>query len=563
VNSSSLSKWIPRLFWIVPLTFYFSTACRWPGWIDAPMIAGNTYRVVLGTWVNTHNLFNLLGHVWAFLIPIGEYHARLNFFCAFLGAVTVTLVFLAGLKITRNLLAASVGAIAVMLGHSLWWFSTMLKVYTLSMALMAGFLYLIVSYDEEGDNRRLYAAFFLFGMACSNHVMMGLFVFAFAALLIAAALRPDRGIGAKAFAWAGLAFILGFSLFEGIFLQEFVHRFSALPAHKLRSAWSLVRDMVDGATGGHFRRFMFPKFLSPEQKWHWRENYLFLLFMNYPSVAFAAGWVGLVAFARNQKYRLTFIFFAVGIVAQAIWSSNYMIWDMYGFGMPVWVLFGFAGVLGFDALFRSRAKVIALCLLPTLLVGPILYARIPVWAQTAGFWKEYFSFFDYVSNLWDPATYLANPNKRHYDDVARIADAVFTKVPTGAHVYDDDGKGDYPIHLYYQNVLNRRPDIHFHSIFGPTLDDRSAAATAQEMAANLDRGESVYISSPYWPERPVLDQLYALLAKEASPDARPGLPQRGDGLPVERLEQTFPKYEMRRIPLIEGKPFFIYQFVKR
>lgn len=559
----AISKWFVRLFWIVPLSFYFATACRWPGWIDAPMIAGNVYALKFDTWVNTHNLFHLLGRVWTLLFPWGELHARLNYFCAFLGAVTVYFLFLTGRKITKNDLAATAGAVAVMFGHSLWWHSTILEVYTLNTALLAVCLYLIASFEESGDLSKLYGAVFVFGLACSNHVLMGLFVFAFLVLPFVPSqgqkIRKPRVLFAIA-----AAFLMGFSLYLLLFFQEFNRRILVEGSSSWKGYAEVLRPMIDAATGGHFKNHMFPVYMSAKTKWNWRLNYVFLLFMNYPSVAFLAGWAGLVAFARRKAFRFTFVFFAVGLIAQVIWSSNYLIWDMYAFALPVWVLFGFAVILGFDVLLRSKkaVRVATLCLLPTLLVGPIVYARIPVWAQTNGFWKNYFSFFDYVSNLWDPSTYFANPNKRRYDDVERISRAVFEKLPQGAHLYDDDGKGFYPLALYYQAVLKERPDIRHHVIFGPELNNEVAARVAQEMADNLERGESVFVSSPYWPERPALNQLYMRLA---SPELAKWVHSMGgpDRLPVERFERTFPRYELKRIPLIDGKPFYIYQFVLR
>jgi len=74
----------------------------------------------------------------------------------------------------------------------------------------------------------------------------------------------------------------------------------------------------------------------------------------------------------------------------------------------------------------------------------------------------------------------------------------------------------------------------------------------------LEKGEAVFISSPYWPERPVLNELYALLAP----------PQRrsaawANGLDVRELERTFPVYALQRVPLIRGQPFYIYRLARR
>ena len=68
--------------------------------------------------------------------------------------------------------------------------------------------------------------------------------------------------------------------------------------------------------------------------------------------------------------------------------------------------------------------------------------------------------------------------------------------------------------------------------------------------------------SPYRPERPVPNQLYLKLV---SPDLLRWVQGMGgpDRLPVARFERTFPRYELKRISLIEGKPSYIHQFVPR
>lgn len=557
----NVRTWFVRLFWLVPVAFYGATVCRWPTWVDGPMIAGNVYALKLNVWVNTHNLFHLLGRLWTILFPFGDFHVRLNYLCAVLGAVTVTFIFLAGMTVTKNVVASAAGAIAVMFGHSLWWHSTVLEVYTLNTALLAIFLYLVASYEATGSKGRLYGAVFVWGLACSNHVLMGLFVFAFPAILLVSAERR-RLLDARTLAALAFFFLLGFSPYIVIFVREFVRR--APKVFSVKGYWNLFEAMVNDTTGAHFRRHMFPTFLSSAEKWRWRLNYLFLLLMNYPSVAFLGGWMGLVAFARNRAFRATFVFFLVGLAAQAVWSSNYMIWDMYAFGLPVWVLFGFAAISGFDYFWKSSrvTRAALLVLLPTLLAGPFLYAKIPSWAGGPGFWRKYFRHFEYVSNIWDPARYFADPNKSRYDDVERFARRIFEILPQGAVLYDDDGKGFYPLALYYRDVLKVRTDIRHRLIFGPAPDsDSIPRKAAQELLTDLDRGGDVYVSSPYWPERPMLDHLYSRLSGRGG--GKPVSPAWVARLTVAELERTFPVYELRRVPLFPDRPYFIYHLVLR
>ncbi|CAK0760626.1 membrane hypothetical protein [Gammaproteobacteria bacterium] len=551
--------WSSRLFWLIPLAFYWTTASRVPGWIDAPMIASNVHLLVTGTWVNIHNLFHILGRVWTLLIPWGDLHYRLNLLCGVFGAITVHFVFVNGLKMTRNPVAALLGAIAVMLGHSLWWHSTILEVYTLNTALLGILLYYILRYQESDQLIDLYKAVFVFGLGLFNHVLMGLFGFGFVIL----ALHPSQwrkifraGTLLRIFLFFGLAL----QIFLFIFLREFNDHLLKLGGQTFHDQWLILKDMLDGMTGGRFKDFMFPTYLTSEQKWHWHLNYLFLLLINYPSVAFLTGIVGFFLLMRRKDLRMFSGFFLTGFVIQAVWSSNYMIWDTYAFGLPVWIMFGSLTPLGF-AYFLNRGKQwrrATLILSCTLLIGPYVYSQVAKWDKENGFWREYFSFYDYVSNLWDASLYFGNPNKMNYTITKEIAETFFQKIPVGAHICDDDGKGQYPFSLYYQKVLKRRTDIHFHSLFGPELNTEVARRFATELFELLKQGEQVFISSPYWPERPVLNEMYA----------RFSLPQQVaveqvNDMSLEELERTFPKYALVRVPLSQDGRFYIYEFQRR
>jgi hypothetical protein len=240
---------------------------------------------------------------------------------------------------------------------------------------------------------------------------------------------------------------------------------------------------------------------------------------------------------------------------------------MYAFGLPVWVLFGLLVILGADQVWRigSSGRIALAGLTPTVLLTPLLYAAIAKWGyippeaydrERAGFWQRYFDLFDYVANVWEPARYFANPNKHGYDAADHAADRVFERLPPGAHLFDDDGKGYYPLGLYHQRVLNRRRDIVFHQIFGPFLSHAEIESHARDLRSLLARGQSVFISSPYWPERPVLNRLYEMFMAETGARGT----HVGSMTPKD-LEHAFPGYRLERVPISDREPLFIYEFV--
>lgn len=560
VDPRAAPAWMLVGFGLVPLAFYVATAAPGPGWIDAPLIAHYASKPVTGIWVNHHNLFNLLGHVWIGLWSWLDPHRALNLLCAVLGAATVHLCFLSVATITRRLGPAVFAGLALMVSHSLWWHSTMLEVYTLNTALMMGALWLVTRHVATGRTVPLFGAALCLGLGCANHVLMGLLLAGPLAMLAvgrtrAVVLRPRVLVG------LAVAFVIGFSPYLIVFVRELLAATQA--AGGSADLGSILANMLDRTTGGHFKRRMFTPLAGSGLRW--RLNYLFLLVVNFPSVALPCGLLGLVSFARRPTWRPVFAFFVAAFVVQVLWSANYIIWDMYAFALPAWVLFGVATGLGADAAStwlraRIRAYRAAVAVaFASLLVAPWLYASVPAWAESDGFWRRYFDQMRFVSNLWDPAEYFANPDKRGYTRPAEIADAVLDVLPPGAHLLDDDGKGHYPIGLYYQQVLGRRSDLRFHALFGPELDEQVEAEHARALKNAIDRGEPVYVSSPYWPERRILNRLFTML----TPERKRWSDEEVAALSVEALEAAFPRVELHRVGLLPGDPAFIYELRPR
>jgi hypothetical protein len=547
------------LFFVIPLALYGATACRGVGWLDSAMIVNNVFLLKTGSWVNTHNLFVYLARLWTVLVPIDDLAWSLNLFAGLFGAITVHLIFRAGLLLTRNLLASTVGALALMVSHSLWWHSTMLEVYTLNTALIAAMLLFVARWSRGGKIEELYKAVLCFGLGVSNHVLMGLFLFAFLALFLiprerAALWRPG------VFATGVVLFLLGSQLWLAKFEEDFVENLNRRPtwpeqtvAHEQAAAtYTLYR-----ATGGRFQESMFVEDLAPTARWRWRANYLMLVVANFPSIALPLGLLGLVSFARDRALRTPFVFFATGLAAQVAWSANYFIWDMYAFSLPVYVMFGLLVVFGADHLCRlgGRARIGLLATLPTVALTPLLYVQVAAWAQSPGYWSGYFGALG-ARNLWDGAEFFANPNKRSYSRTEDVLAGYAATLPEGAHLWDSDNKGYYPFHMYAQRVLGVRPDVTSHLVFGAFLDAEKALVHAQSLKRALEAGEPCFVSSAARPERTVLVQLYRLLAPGTTPQALAALPA-GEFL------DSFPVYRVVPVPLVGVEDAFIYRFEPR
>ena len=125
-------------------------------------------------------LYTLLG--WLFTrLPIGDVAFRVNLMSAVFGALSVALVFLAGLALAGprpgrwQWLGAVVGAGCLALSPVFWSQTALAEVYTLNSAFVALILYLLANLvvdrpvDERGVYRRLLWVALAFGLGLAHH----------------------------------------------------------------------------------------------------------------------------------------------------------------------------------------------------------------------------------------------------------------------------------------------------------------------------------------------------------------------------------------------------------
>ena len=562
---SRFEKIGPYLFIVIPGIFYYLTACRTPGWVDSTLIVSNVVSLKLGSWANYHNLFHILGYAWLQLFPDHNIHFYLVLLSALFGALTVQLMFLVFLEITSHRIVAVLGALILMLSHSLWWHSTMLEVYTLNSAILAATLLFLIRYNKTERFMNLCAAAFFLGLGCSNHVLMVLFAFGFLAVLGLLMYRRKNLTFWKVMILIG-CFLLGTGLYFIVFIQDyhnFVRRiFIQEPSlSHLEVRVAALRKILDYSTGSEFKKYMFPSNVSPGEKRFWRVNYLILIIYNYPSSAILLALFGFYCFWKRKTLRLTFLFFILGLISQIIWSGNYFIWDMYAFALPVYVLLSVPVVFAMHFLLkRGRVgRIILLLMLPTFFAPPFIYKAVSDDGRKEGVVKNYFKNYpewEQAEDTWDVVEYLTNPNKRNYAKVPEYADRILEILPHEAHLWNSVGRADYPLRLYYRDIYGRRTDIKHHSLFNPFMSHEEAEREAKKMKANIDLGLPVYTASLNFPERLVLAHLYVLM------DPGKDL-QWVSGLPLDRFIGTFPGIEFEEIVLIEQERRSIYRVVLR
>lgn len=550
---------LPAAVLISSFVLYWSTAARHPGWVDATLILSSVRNLNLGIWANIHNLFNLLGYAWLHTFPGVDPHFSLTLLCSLLGSLTVLFMYQAGVELTENRCASALASVAVALSLSLWWHSTTIEVYTLNTTLITLFLYFVLRSYRKNNPRGLYLAFFFGGLGISNHVLMGLYVFAFLAVLLPFAARDFR-LKAQQITALIVCYLAGASIFATLFILQWYEAYRTMAAGSsdstLLAAARSLGASLQLATGGHFLKSMFTTGLSLKEKLFWRGNYLFLIVLNYPSAAMIFIVAGFPRLWKRSVYRGAIAFFFIGITAQIVWSANYFIWDMYAFALPVYVMLGIPLVAGIDGFLKyNRYPNLRWLIFLTFLIPGALYPSFSRWPNREKSVDRYIALYpeaERTGGLWDPAEYIFNPIKRNYTDAAAFSEGVLNTLPQGAAYWDDESKAAYPLEFYYQEVKGRRPDVRTNRVFGLVMEEADAQRYAKRMLTQLQRGEQVFVSGLVEPEREILNQLYHILT--------PGIPiEQIRSQDLDDFRSSFPGFEIIDTPIVADGSLRIYE----
>jgi hypothetical protein len=114
-------------------------------------------------------LFTMLGHVFS-LIPIGSIPFRVNLLSVVCDAFTVGVVYLIATRLVRSRIAAAIAALVLAVNPVFWEWSLAAEIFPLNNLLAATLLLLLVMWhDEPPRTGFLIGAFFVAGLALTNH----------------------------------------------------------------------------------------------------------------------------------------------------------------------------------------------------------------------------------------------------------------------------------------------------------------------------------------------------------------------------------------------------------
>jgi 4-amino-4-deoxy-L-arabinose transferase-like glycosyltransferase len=161
---------------------YFLTAARDIVVGDTPELI--TAAVTLGVaHPPGYPLFTMLGHLFS-LLPFGSIPFRVNLLAVTWDVLTVVVVFLTALRLTRSHLVAALAALILTVNPTFWSWSLVAEVFPLNNLLASILIYLLVAWHEQPQRiGPLVAAFFLAGLALTNHQTIVLMAPAFCFVL--------------------------------------------------------------------------------------------------------------------------------------------------------------------------------------------------------------------------------------------------------------------------------------------------------------------------------------------------------------------------------------------
>ena len=165
-----LAAFVLYVMTLAPGVLYYDR----PLLMDSAMLQVHAY--ILGISHPTgYPTYLMITHLLTYL-PFGDVAYRVNLASAVYAAVAVLLVYVAGWLLTRRVVAAAAGALAVAAGPTFWSMAIVAEVYTLNALMILAQIIALLLWRGSGRDRYLLLAAFLMGLALTNHLTSGLVI---------------------------------------------------------------------------------------------------------------------------------------------------------------------------------------------------------------------------------------------------------------------------------------------------------------------------------------------------------------------------------------------------
>ena len=200
-NRRWIRRWIPALFGaavaavtavlyartLAPTVLRYGEAET----LDAAMLQAGVSVLGIGHPTG-YPTYMMLTHLFTYL-PVGDPAYRVNLASAVYGAAAVSVVYLAGWRLSRSAMAAAAGALAFGLSGTFWSQAVIAEVYTLEALLVVLVILVLLLWRDRRDDRYLLLCALLVGLSLTHHLTSVLLVPAALAFVFLA----DRDVFSK------------------------------------------------------------------------------------------------------------------------------------------------------------------------------------------------------------------------------------------------------------------------------------------------------------------------------------------------------------------------------
>lgn len=340
------------------------------------------------------------------LAPIGNLAGRVNFVSALFGAIAVANVALLAYRLTGCRVVATLSALVLAFGHTLWAFAVIAEIMTMLAAMLTTELLLWHLWSESLRKRWLVLLAIVNGLGVAAHLQLGLTTFAYVAGLL----------------WLWRTRRVSFSF---LVLWAVVWLVSTIPYSALVGYYAAKtgdwRFILQSATSGRFGA-------TPRQL---RSTTILrgmaAVILNYPTLLILLAIPGALRLRRFADPLFAFVFLAATVI-QFLFPLTYAVPDQYSFFVPFYALAAVLIGVGAYGLLRRRAWQI---ILPVFAVLPAaVYAAAPTVARRANL-----KLFNRSLPYRDPYDFFLKPWKCGDRGQRRYVTEVFEQLPPNAVLF--------------------------------------------------------------------------------------------------------------------------------
>ncbi len=439
------------LYFIAPTTWWgdsaeYSTMPHFLGVLHAP----------------SYNIYLFVGKIFS-LLPINDMGFRANLMSVFFAALTIPLLFLFILKLTKDKFSSIVGALSLAFSFTFWSQAVIAEVHTLNSFFVLLLLFLLFKWEKERSKKLLYIFTFLWAISLSVHISNILFAPAFIYFIA----TKDFELIKRNFPTLLILFLIGLSPF----LWTIIRVSSFTPPPPMAKYYfgssvypNNVENFIKYITASEFDPLK-PGFGFGELVERWF-SYVKILQGNFLVIGVIVGIIGI--WEMLKKNRKTAFLFILMFLANVIYFLNHPASDMFCLYFSSFLIFSIwigSGVNNIKIYLNFPQNKI-LTLLMIFIIGFILFI-VPYNLS-----KQ--------SNL--P---IARLDYRGDYQTFDFSEKVFDTLENNSILISS--WEEYAVLFYYQQLYNKRPDI--------TLYDFEKEKEIIEFLDKVETDNKIYFTS--------------------------------------------------------------------